>query len=127
MVLGEARLAILLAALLTFPATHPAAAVAPPSAVMVFVAADASVVYWLPAEPSPDGVTYNVYGEVDGALVFIENTRATAAVVIGKYDRFAVTSVLGADESDPVYSIGGICVRSGPSIDTDCHAMGVDG
>lgn len=129
MVLGKASLSIVLVVLLTFPAAGPVGAVPPPPKVMAFLASDAAVIYWVPADPTLGEVSYKVYGEQAGQLIHLATTRLNAHLVLGEFDRFAVTTVYGDDESDPTYAVGGICIKPGemPPVHHDCPTSGLRG
>lgn len=121
--LGKASSTLLLTAALALPAVPGAGAVSPPAAVLALVMTDATLVYWAPSDTVSPDVSYNVYGIRNGVAHLLENTRLTASVVIGTYDSYAVSTVMGGQESQLKYSVMGVCVKlyeTPPAIDTAC-------
>ena len=121
--LGKASSTLLLTAALALPALPGAGAVSPPTAVLALVMTDATLVYWAPSDTVSPDVSYNVYGILGGTATLLENTRLTASVVLSTYESYAVSTVVGGQESALKHSVSGVCVKlyeTPPAVDTAC-------
>lgn len=89
---------------------------AAPLDVEATVVGDTAIVTWVPS-PSAAGsdVSYRIYGETEGGLVFLaEVPPATNAVVDGFYLGYAVSAVVSGSESVPTGSRNGPCIWTAP-------------
>jgi len=109
-------MAVVLVSLLAVFPQGAAGSTAAPLDVEATVVADSAVVTWVPSPlaAGPD-VSYRVYGESQGGLVFLaEVPPDTKAIVDGSYEGYAVATVMGGVESEPTPSRDGACIDAAP-------------